>query len=157
MAWRSTFFFLSKDGAHDKDDSFEESKIDGDLNNLLNQIKEGNQLEGPFSPPTSTTSKDKNSGDFDILKCCRHWQYLYHFPLPQDDSSVHDCNQVHTPFLNELNFLLKIRNTVGDPNTGLVHYLNGSKPNDCCLLQWKVVHLFGLAGEFLFLFFSLYR
>ena len=82
----------------DKDDSFED-KIDGDLNNLLNQIKEGNQLEGPFSPPASgnkdKSSKDGGNGDgFDIAKCSRHWQYLYHFPLPQDDSSAHDCNQV---------------------------------------------------------------
>ena len=86
-------FDFQEAAEHDKDDSFEESKIDGDLNNLLNQIKEGNQLEGPFSPPVN---KEKGSSDaaFDIAKCSRHWQYLYHFPLPQDDSSVHDCNQV---------------------------------------------------------------
>ena len=80
---------------HDKDDSFED-KIDGDLNNLLNQIKEGNQLEGPFSPPANKDKSKDGSGDsLDISKCSRHWQYLYHFPLPQDDTSVHDCNQRH--------------------------------------------------------------
>jgi hypothetical protein len=98
-----------QESEHDKDDSFEESKIDGDLNNLLNQIKEGNQLEGPFSPPTST-SKEKGasagSGNdtFDISRCSRHWQYLYHFPLPQDDSSVHDCNQVRSLSLHQTIF-----------------------------------------------------
>ena len=23
----------------------------------------------------------------------RHWQYVYHFPLPQDENSTHECNQ----------------------------------------------------------------
>ena len=78
----------------DKDDSFED-KIDGDLNNLLNQIKEGNQLEGPFSPPASNKKDSSNGDSFDISKCSRHWQYLYHFPLPQDDTSAHDSNQRH--------------------------------------------------------------
>ena len=35
----------NKDDSEDADNSFEDSKIDGDLNNLLNQIKEGNQLD----------------------------------------------------------------------------------------------------------------
>ena len=90
----------SKD--HDKsnnsdeaENSFDESKIDGDLTNLLNQIKEGNQLNDPFSP-TNDREKDKNesmSGLPDVSKKGRHWQYVYHFPLPQDESSTHDCNQ----------------------------------------------------------------
>ena len=29
----------------------------------------------------------------DVSKKGRHWQYVYHFPLPQDESSTHDCNQ----------------------------------------------------------------
>ena len=29
----------------------------------------------------------------DVGKKGRHWQYVYHFPLPQDESSTHDCIQ----------------------------------------------------------------
>ena len=53
----------ANDGTKDHDKSTDEaensfddnSKIDGDLTNLLNQIKEGNQLSDPFSP----TNQDK--------------------------------------------------------------------------------------------------
>ena len=128
----------------DGDGSFDDSKINDDLTNLLNQIKEGNQLgdnhdgHGPFSPPgghgstnntsnnsegkdvkegksdtsqlksnsncTSGESSNGNSNDclntligVDITKCSRHWQYVYHFPLPQEDSVAtnHDANQRH--------------------------------------------------------------
>ena len=76
------------------ENSFDDSKIDGDLTNLLNQIKEGNQLNDPFSP-TNDKEKDKSdsNGLPDVSKKCRHWQYCYHFPLPQDENSTHDCNQ----------------------------------------------------------------
>ncbi len=79
----------------DADGSFEDSKINDDLTNLLNQIKEGNQLEGgpAFSPPPPP-SKNPCSW-LDVSKCPRHMQYCYHFPLPPDESSSHDCNQRH--------------------------------------------------------------
>ena len=79
----------------DAENSFDESKqIDGDLTNLVNQIKEGNQLNDPFSP-TANNEHDKKdlSGLPDVSKMGRHWQYVYHFPLPQDENSTHDCNQ----------------------------------------------------------------
>ena len=129
----------------DGDGSFDDSKINDDLTNLLNQIKEGNQLgdnhdgHGPFSPPgghgsannTSNSSDGRDAKDgksdnsqqnkgnsnissgevsnsnlndclntllgVDITKCSRHWQYVYHFPLPQEDSVAtnHDANQRH--------------------------------------------------------------
>ena len=87
---------------HDKstdeaENSFDDSKIDGDLTNLLNQIKEGNQLSDPFSPPNdkdkNTDNKNELSGLPDMSKKGRHWQYVYQFPLPQDENSTHDCNQ----------------------------------------------------------------
>ena len=74
----------------DAENSFDDSKIDGDLTNLLNQIKEGNQLSDPFSP--TEQSKAENSLP-DVSKKARHWQYVYHFPLPQDENSTHECNQ----------------------------------------------------------------
>ena len=77
------------------ENSFDENKIDGDLNNLLNQIKDSNQLNDPFSP-TNDREKDKSdslSSLPDVTKKGRHWQYCYHFPLPQDETSTHDCNQ----------------------------------------------------------------
>ena len=54
---------------HDKstdeaENSFDDSKIDGDLTNLLNQIKEGNQLSDPFSPTNQDKEKDKNNEVF---------------------------------------------------------------------------------------------
>ncbi|TRY73773.1 hypothetical protein TCAL_00950 [Tigriopus californicus] len=80
----------------DGDGSFEDSKINDDLANLLNQIKEGNQLEGPYSPPPPPPPKSLAvKGDLDIARRCRHWQYCYHFPLPSNESSVHDANQRH--------------------------------------------------------------
>ena len=130
---------------NDGDGSFDDNKINDDLTNLLNQIKEGNQLgdnhdgHGPFSPPghASTNNKGNSSENkdnrekkhdnsqhektgsnqygagqnsnggkqdcitsllgVDIAKCSRHWQYVYHFPLPQEDSVAtnHDMNQRH--------------------------------------------------------------
>eukprot|EP00095_Tigriopus_kingsejongensis_P004973 maker-scaffold96_size378025-snap-gene-2.33 protein:Tk04973 transcript:maker-scaffold96_size378025-snap-gene-2.33-mRNA-1 annotation:"mediator of rna polymerase ii transcription subunit 12" len=81
----------------DGDGSFEDSKINDDLTNLLNQIKEGNQLEDPYSPPPPPPPKPVHGkGDLDVSKRCRHWQYCYHFPLPSNEgSSVHDANQRH--------------------------------------------------------------
>ena len=55
---------------HDKstdeaENSFDDnSKIDGDLTNLLNQIKEGNQLSDPFSPTNQDKEKDKGNEVF---------------------------------------------------------------------------------------------
>ena len=49
----------------DAENSFDDnSKIDGDLTNLLNQIKEGNQLSDPFSPTNQDKEKDKGNEVF---------------------------------------------------------------------------------------------
>ena len=84
--------------------SYDDKEVNDDLNNLLNQIKEGNQLDsGPFSPPKPPTTSTKTSplkpasssdapSNPDVLYNClgvdlsrlnRHWQYTYHFPLAQ--------------------------------------------------------------------------
>ncbi len=81
----------------DADGSFEDSKINDDLNNILNQIKEGNQLgDQPFS---STTTEDNSSSSTpsapDMSRLPRHIQYCYHFPLPPDESYSHELNQRH--------------------------------------------------------------
>ena len=62
----------ANDGTKDHDKSTDEaensfddnSKIDGDLTNLLNQIKEGNQLSDPFSPTNQDKEKDKSNEVF---------------------------------------------------------------------------------------------
>lgn len=77
--------------SEDAENSFDDSKIDGDLTNILNQIKEGNQLNDPFSPTEKEKEKDMNLPD--VSKKGRHWQFVYHFPLPQDENSTHECNQ----------------------------------------------------------------
>ena len=96
----------------DKNTSFDDKEVNDDLNNLLNQIKQGNQLDSsPFSPPkapkTPSPLKDKESSSrsspdvlhmilgVDLHKLSRHWQYTYHFPLSQEETSIHDNNQRH--------------------------------------------------------------
>lgn len=76
----------------------DDCKIDYDLDKLLQHIKEEqqNSMDGPESP------KDVHGvlgmGDSHHLiksKPSRHLLYTTHFPLPQDESSAHDCNQRH--------------------------------------------------------------
>ncbi|XP_040577805.1 mediator of RNA polymerase II transcription subunit 12-like protein isoform X2 [Lepeophtheirus salmonis] len=62
----------------------EERKINEDITSIVNEIKVGNQL--------GEASINK---ELDASLYSRHWQYTYHFPLPQDDSYIHDCNQRH--------------------------------------------------------------
>lgn len=69
---------------HDKstdeaENSFDDnSKIDGDLTNLLNQIKEGNQLSDPFSPTNQDKEKDKGNEVFpDMSKKGNFLKTLY--------------------------------------------------------------------------------
>ncbi|GAB6019774.1 hypothetical protein CHUAL_001322 [Chamberlinius hualienensis] len=88
---------------------FDDSKIDDDLDKLLLQIREEQQiLEQPDSvgsdkggeptPLTVTPLTSTNPISNDITstyKPSRHLIYTTHFPLPQDDSASHDCNQRH--------------------------------------------------------------
>lgn len=73
---------------HDYDDS----KIDDDLDKLLQHIKEEqqNSMDAPDSPKDVGISH----GVFGTQPS-RHLLYTTHFPLPQDESSSHDCNQRH--------------------------------------------------------------
>ena len=92
--------------------SYDDKEVNDDLNNLLNQIKEGNQLDsGPFSPPKPPSSKTSplktassdapsnpdvlyNCLGVDLSRLNRHWQYTYHFPLAQvcpRKSIFYDC------------------------------------------------------------------
>ena len=64
-----------KSNQSDEAENSFDDKIDGDLNNILNQIKEGNQLSDPFSP-TSDREKDKNDSIIKLI------HYLGYFPLP---------------------------------------------------------------------------
>ena len=81
----------SKD--HDKsnhsdeaENSFDDSKIDGDLTNILNQIKEGNQLSDPFSP-TSDREKDKNDSMNGLPGNCAYF-FLSHSVLKSEISAI---------------------------------------------------------------------
>ncbi|KAI5713129.1 hypothetical protein M8J76_012279 [Diaphorina citri] len=88
-------------GGHMDDDS----KIDDDLDKLLQHIKEEqqNSMDAPDSPKDVTGSlvggivlhgeqhQTQESGD--KTKQSRHQLYTKHFPIPQDESYYHDCNQ----------------------------------------------------------------
>ncbi|KAF4529435.1 hypothetical protein B566_EDAN003531, partial [Ephemera danica] len=87
---------------------YDDSKIDDDLDKLLQHIKEEqqNSLDAPDSPkddapaPSLSTvagiSGLEEGGDVrDGRRQSRHLVYTTHFPLPQDDSSSHDSNQRH--------------------------------------------------------------
>ena len=86
----------STSGTENPDGSFEESRLNDDLNSLLTEVKAKNQLDDSFSPGYSQGEGAQSSSQVkshDITKKSRHWQYCYHFPLPSDEQSVHDCNQ----------------------------------------------------------------
>lgn len=83
----------------------DDSKIDDDLDKLLQHIKEEqqNSMDAPDSPKDVTGSlvggivlhgdqpSTQDSGD--KTKQSRHQLYTKHFPIPQDESYYHDCNQ----------------------------------------------------------------
>lgn len=89
---------------------YDDSKIDDDLDKILQNIKEEHQnsMDVPDSPkdhdhphhphlPTSMghVPMETDHGDHKV-KPSRHLLYTTHFPLAQDDPfSQHDCNQRH--------------------------------------------------------------
>uniref|UniRef100_A0A8D9FIE5 Mediator of RNA polymerase II transcription subunit 12-like protein n=1 Tax=Cacopsylla melanoneura TaxID=428564 RepID=A0A8D9FIE5_9HEMI len=81
----------------------DDSKIDDDLDKLLQHIKEEqqNSMDAPDSPKDVTGSLvggivlqgEQDSAGGDKTKQSRHQLYTKHFPIPQDESYYHDCNQ----------------------------------------------------------------
>lgn len=83
-----------------KMEEFDDSNVDDDLEKLIQNIKDGqqNSMDAPDSPKDNehltnlpSLSNDKNSSS--TAASCRHYIYTLHFPLSQDDASLHDCNQ----------------------------------------------------------------
>ena len=100
----------------------DEDKLDEDLDKILQNIKAGQQSKddqndillpdamesdkedetnGPNSVNTNSTSlsdltnNNKNQLSEQINATSRHLLYTLHFPLPQEESFMHECNQRH--------------------------------------------------------------
>ncbi|OTF71121.1 hypothetical protein BLA29_012147, partial [Euroglyphus maynei] len=100
----------------------DEDKLDEDLDKILQNIKAGQQSKDdqndillpdaiesdkedetndPNSVNTNSTSlsdltnNNKNQLSDQINATSRHLLYTLHFPLPQDESFMHECNQRH--------------------------------------------------------------
>lgn len=78
----------------------DDSKIDDDLDKLLQHIKEDqqNSMDAPDSPKEDALGGHGHEGlDTKTPSSpSRHLLYTTHFPLPQDETcSQHDCNQRH--------------------------------------------------------------
>ncbi|XP_015113779.1 mediator of RNA polymerase II transcription subunit 12 isoform X2 [Diachasma alloeum] len=86
---------VSDHGRMDLDDS----KIDDDLDKLLQHIKEDqqNSMDAPDSPKDDLGGHSAEGLETKPpTSPSRHLLYTTHFPLPQDEScSQHDCNQRH--------------------------------------------------------------
>lgn len=95
---------------HSRPMDYDDSKIDDDLDKILQHIKEDqqNSLDAPDSPKdpdshghhshiiqSAINSVPMETDHIDYkIKPSRHLLYTTHFPLPQDDTfSPHDCNQ----------------------------------------------------------------
>lgn len=91
---------------HSRPMDYDDSKIDDDLDKILQHIKEDqqNSLDAPDSPkdPEShghhshmiQSAINEAEHSECKIKPSRHLLYTTHFPLPQDDTfSPHDCNQ----------------------------------------------------------------
>lgn len=91
-------FFSEIDFKPQKMEEFDDSNVDDDLEKLIQNIKDGqqNSMDAPDSPKdnenlANITPNDKSNSS--TTGACRHYLYTMHFPLPQDDTSQHDCNQ----------------------------------------------------------------
>uniref|UniRef100_A0A0A9YNL5 Mediator of RNA polymerase II transcription subunit 12 n=1 Tax=Lygus hesperus TaxID=30085 RepID=A0A0A9YNL5_LYGHE len=75
----------------------DDRNIDDDLVSLLQTIKEehGNSMDAPDSPKDVGIRDHDHSIDHIRGKPSRHLLYTTHFPLPQDESCSHECNQRH--------------------------------------------------------------
>lgn len=106
----STDMTQSKMEDHSHGMDYDDSKIDDDLDKILQNIKEDqqNSMDIPDSPKDHDHSHQQhmpslmglapmeNDHNGHKVKPSRHLLYTIHFPLPQDDPfSQHDCNQRH--------------------------------------------------------------
>ncbi|XP_014240194.1 mediator of RNA polymerase II transcription subunit 12 isoform X2 [Cimex lectularius] len=104
----TALFYLkpSKLQEHGRAMECDDSKIDDDLGELLQTItkEQQNSMDAPDSP--KDVSGSLVSGGINHLnsevdnsglngKPSRHLLYTTHFPLPQDESCSHECNQRH--------------------------------------------------------------
>ncbi|KAG8221965.1 hypothetical protein J437_LFUL007806 [Ladona fulva] len=92
---------------HARNMDYDDSKIDDDLDKLLQHIKEEqqNSMDAPDSPkdeppqapiPAATPMEENGIPGSEPARQSRHLLYTTHFPLPQDDTfSNHDSNQRH--------------------------------------------------------------
>ncbi|XP_032453194.1 mediator of RNA polymerase II transcription subunit 12 isoform X4 [Nasonia vitripennis] len=82
---------------------YDDSKIDDDLDKILQDIKDvqQNSMDAPDSPKESDALGGHGAHDAGLesktpSSPSRHLLYTMHFPLPQDETcSQHDCNQRH--------------------------------------------------------------
>ncbi|KAG7209569.1 hypothetical protein KM043_015646 [Ampulex compressa] len=86
---------------HGRTMDYDDSKIDDDLDKLLQHIKEDqqNSMDAPDSPKEDALTGHGGHEGLDTKipsSHSRHLLYTTHFPLPQDETcSQHDCNQRH--------------------------------------------------------------
>lgn len=84
----------------------DDAGIDADLDKLLQNIKEGQQnnnhdqdilLPDKVSPvkEDEPSVQSNNSGEISKSTAQRHLLYTTHFPIPQDETTLHECNQRH--------------------------------------------------------------
>ena len=64
----------------------DESRIDADLDRILQRISQQNEMEPPDSPGSHRVGGLNSSSN-------RHLQYTTHFPLPADENNSHEANQ----------------------------------------------------------------
>ncbi|XP_076661232.1 mediator complex subunit kohtalo [Halictus rubicundus] len=86
---------------HGRTMDYDDSKIDDDLDKILQHIKEDqqNSMDAPDSPKEDALAGHSTQEGLDSKipsSHSRHLLYTTHFPLPQDETcSQHDCNQRH--------------------------------------------------------------
>ncbi|XP_032668438.1 mediator of RNA polymerase II transcription subunit 12 isoform X2 [Odontomachus brunneus] len=86
---------------HGRTMDYDDSKIDDDLDKLLQHIKEDqqNSMDAPDSPKEDALTGHGGHESLDSKmpsSHSRHLLYTTHFPLPQDETySQHECNQRH--------------------------------------------------------------
>ena len=82
----------------------DDAGIDADLDKLLQNIKEGQRDsmhdQDILLPDTVTPEKEEEGAPATTAESHkhavqRHITYTTHFPLPQDETTVHECNQRH--------------------------------------------------------------
>ncbi|CAG0888090.1 unnamed protein product [Cyprideis torosa] len=75
----------------------DDSRIDADLDRILQRISQQNEIEAPESPSGGVKESGHNpmilKSGVQQQRANRHLQYTTHFPLPADDGNSHEANQ----------------------------------------------------------------